>query len=141
VSGKRLFWLSIIIVELVLGYLLWKPQRDRSLRASHRTPPVPSVVQPPEVKRSEGKRSPILVEARKPAKIPRVHGPSRKMSLVVNAGLKSPEPISTKPSSIAPRTLSPLDSFWCHISMMDSTCDCKGKTDERAAANLVTPQN
>jgi hypothetical protein len=29
VPGKRLFWVAIIIVELVLVYVLWRPVRDR----------------------------------------------------------------------------------------------------------------
>ena len=130
--GKRLFWLSIIIVELVLVYLLWRPYRDRVMRASHRVAPAAKVVQ-----RAESKRSPIVIEP-KPLKITQSHVPARRKSLVVNAGLKTPEPISAKPPLSAPSTLSPLDSFWCHISQVDSTCDCKGKNDERAA-NLVTP--
>jgi hypothetical protein len=133
VTGKRLFWLSIIIVELALVYFLWKPYRHQSTRASHRTAPIPSAVQ-----RAEVKQVPSVVESRKPTPIIHAHGPWRRKSIVVNAGLKSPEPIPATPSSsIAPRPLSSLDSFWCHISMMDSTCDCKGKNDERSA-NLLT---
>jgi hypothetical protein len=59
------------------------------------------------------------------------------MGLIVNAGLKSPEPISAKPLLVPQIPLSPLESFWCHISMMESTCDCKVKNDERAAHLLM----
>jgi hypothetical protein len=131
VPGKRLFWFSIIIVELVLVYLLWRPYREHFTRASHRAAPPPAVVQ-----RAENKRSPIVIEP-KPLKI--THSPvqHRRRSVVVNAALRSPEPIPAKPS-VPASILSPLDSFWCRISQMDSTCDCKNKNEEHAA-NLVTP--
>jgi hypothetical protein len=53
----------------------------------------------------------------------------------VNAGLKTPEPILTKPAVTPPTQLSPLDSFWCRISQARPDCDCK--KDEEQAANHV----
>jgi hypothetical protein len=54
----------------------------------------------------------------------------------VNAGLKTPEPIPTKPTAAPPTPLSPLDSFWCRIAQALPDCDCK-KGDEQAANHVM----
>jgi hypothetical protein len=132
VTGKRLFWVSIIIVELVLLYGWWRPRQDVFKRSRHRIAAAPPVLPHPEIK-----KSPAVIASPNPLTVARSHRPARRMSLIVNAGLKSLVPISAKPSLVPPAPLSPLESFWCHISMMDSNCDCKLKSEERAA-NLVT---
>ena len=134
VNGKRLFWTSIIIVELVLVYVLWKPYREHFSKPSHRVAqvaaPAPAVVRQPEVK-----APPVVIASRKPWSGVRSTWHAQKASPVVNAGLKSAMPITTKPA--APQhVLSPLESFWCQMSTVESKCDCKGKGEEQAA-NLV----
>jgi len=186
VPGKRLFWIAIIIVELVFVYVLWKPIRAHwrpSQRATLTHPAVrkpevrqPEVHQPearqpeqrqPETPRPEapeGRQSvarqsqpqhpqhhaappsqiaaaqkpaaPVATSGRKPsAAIAHSAVPERKR-VVINAGLKTPEPIPPKPTVVVPPPSSPLDSFWCHISHVEPTCDCKPKDEQ--AANLVT---
>lgn len=161
-SGKRLFWISIIILELVLVYLVWRPKQDHFLRPSRRsalgpvvprsTESKPSVARPTEsspsivarpteskpsvvARPAVGKPSPVITAPRQSLKVARSHGQGRKMQLLVNAGLKAPEPIPAKP--LVPQSpASPLDSFWCQISKAESNCDCKSKGDEQAS-NLV----
>jgi hypothetical protein len=134
VNGKRLFWTSIIIVELVLVYVLWKPYREHFAKPAHRVAqvaaPAPAVVRQPEVK-----APPVVTASRKPWSGVRSTWHARNASPVVNAGLKSPLPTTTKP--MAPQhALSPLESFWCQMSTAESKCDCKGKGEEQAS-NLV----
>ena len=185
VSGKRLFWVSIIIVELVLVYVAYRPVRDHLQRnarrmavaarptrrsespssvAKNNAPTVnttnPSPVAksaPPAVKTGTpriatsnptpagkanapvtagaGASKPVIATA-KPSPIPRPHARPRTSGLVVNAGLKTPEPVPGKPAALAPTTESPLDSFWCRISKAESDCDCK-KGEEQAANHVM----
>ena len=192
--GKRLFWIAIIIVELVFVYVLWKPirahwkpsQRAAVTHPAIRTPEVrqpevreseaaqPEVRQPetrkPEVsetRRSEalaGRQSiarpskpqhaplasqavtgaiakpsqPIASSPRKPSgAIAKSYPPIRKR-VVINAGLRAPEPVPAKPAPVATPPSGPLDSsFWCNISHVETKCDCKTK-DTDQTANLVT---
>jgi len=130
VAGKRLFWISIIMVELVLGYVLWRPVRDR-LKPSHRSAATPAVVRQPEIA-----VSPTIAPAPKPWSGVRSTGSTRKKPPVINASLKTPEPIPAKPLG-SPSPVAPVESFWCHISMVQPDCDCKAKNSDQTA-NLVT---
>jgi hypothetical protein len=130
VTGKRLFWISIIIVELVLLYIVWKPSRGHFTGRSHRAALAPPMVRPPE-----SKPPAIVIESRKPFKVAHSHAPRREKPLIVNASLKAPAPIPATPAPAPQTFLSPLESFWCHISMMDSNCDCKVSDDR--ASNLL----
>jgi hypothetical protein len=190
VPGKRLFWIAIIIVELVFVYVLWKPirahwrpsQRAAVTHPAVRTPEVrrPEIpeVRQPETRQSEVHRpephqpaarqpeaslskpqpprhpqhgaapssqiamarkpsAPTASTARKPsAAITSSAVPERKR-VVINAGLKTPEPIPPKPTVVVPPPAGPLDSFWCNISHVETKCDCKEK-DRDQTANLVT---
>jgi hypothetical protein len=194
VSGKHLFWLSIIILELVLVYLLWKPYHDRFLRPTHRaavtrpadrrpatrTPApqthpetsglpetkslpgskaLPGTKSVPETRTSAETKPPALAaKPAAPAKPNLAPSPAQPKALaaapahpkpspfhvrvqkrapVVNAGLKTREPLSPKPALALSPSATPLDSFWCRISMIESTCDCKLKADERSANPLL----
>jgi len=133
VAGKRLFWTSIIIVELVLVYLLWKPYRDR-IKPVHRASVSPAVVRTPEIKPA----APVVVPSRKPwSGVQHAASAAHRKPPVVNAALKSPEPITTTVVSQPPPLVAPVDSFWCRISAnVETKCDCKGNGDEQAS-NLV----
>src|SRR5579862_6889218 len=196
VPGKRLFWVAIIIVELVFVYVLWKPIRAHwkpSQRAAvtHpavrkpevRQPEIPEVRQPetrqsemhppevrepeshqfqaPERRQPEARQSqvqhpqhaavpstsvataaskppaPLASAPRKPSGAITRSAPPERKRVVINAGLKTPEPIPPKPTVVVPTPSSPLDSFWCHISHVEATCDCKTKDGDQTA-NLVT---
>ncbi len=188
VTGKHLFWLSIIILELVLVYLLWKPYHDRFLRPVHRAavtrpadrrpttrPPsapkaLPQIKSLPEtstaaearphppagttperkapavaaVPAAPSKPNPSPAQPKALAAAPAAHSkPSpfhvrvQQKAPVVNAGLKSREPLPAKAALVSPSSASPLDSFWCRISMIESPCDCKLKADERTANPLL----
>jgi len=135
VAGKRLFWTSIIIVELALVYLLWKPYRDRTKPVHRAVVTAPAaVVHPPDVKAA----APVVVPSRKPwSGVQHSASAAHRKPPVVNAALKSPEPLTTKimPQSIP--TVAPVDSFWCRISAnVEAKCDCKDKGEEQAS-NLV----
>jgi hypothetical protein len=184
VSGKRLFWVSIIIVELVLVYVAWRPVRDHFRRQSHRiaaaprpqrrpennpssiakttppaetrnpapvtkrTPPAPKIGAPTVASKAvpagkstaaaPAKASPskVVIATAKPSPIPPPRPRARNLGPVVNAGLKTPEPIPTKPALAPPTQLSPLDSFWCRISQAQPDCDCK-KGEEQAANHVM----
>jgi hypothetical protein len=71
VREKRLFWMSLIVVELVLLYVVWRPYRDRFIRPPHRIALAPPVVRPPEIK-----PTPIIIAPRKPLKVTRSNGAS-----------------------------------------------------------------
>ena len=140
-AGKRLFWTSIIIVELVLVYLLWKPYRDRTKPVHRAAVTAPGVLHAPEAK-----ASPIVVPSNKPSSKPSskpwsgvqhsASGAHRKPP-VVNAALKSPEPLTAKVVPQPTPTVAPVDSFWCRISAnVEAKCDCKDKGQEQAT-NLV----
>src|SRR5215468_4061829 len=134
VAGKRLFWTSIIIVELVLVYLLWKPYRDR-IKPVHRAAVAPAaVVHPPEVKAG----APIVVPSRKPwSGVQHSASAAHRNPPVVNASLSAPEPITAKVVPQPQSDVAPVDSFWCRISAkVDTKCDCKGNGEEQAS-NLV----
>ena len=131
-NGKRLFWTSIIIVELVLVYVLWRPHWGLPPRPTHHaalTPP-PAPAARSEIKPATPVARPAVASA-KPSAIPKPHVAHRWKPPVVNASVISREPIPAK--SLAPKTLlSPLESFWCQMSTIDANCNCKG--DERAAS-------
>jgi len=158
VAGKRLFWLSIIIVELVAVYLLWRPYRDRSIPVPHRvavapavTHPAGSAMLPPPAPRSAAKASePKPSEARPSSQVTAHRKPPAALrsrpaakTVVVNAGLKTPEPIAIKaPAPISPTTEGGTDSlasFWCRISMVEPKCDCQGLNAERANSQPLMP--
>lgn len=133
-AGKRLFWTSIIIVELVLVYLLWKPYRDR-IKPVHRAAVAPAaVVHSPAVKPA----APVVVPSRKPwSGVQHSASVAHRKPPVVNAALRSPEPIPTKVVNPPPPLVAPVDSFWCRISAnVETKCDCKGNGEEQAS-NLV----
>jgi hypothetical protein len=190
VSGKRLFWVSIIIVELVLAYVAWRPVRDhfrrqsrRSAAAQHpqrrpennpsttaknnsspaqtsnpapnnnpapdnkkRTSPGPKVGAAPAVaskttpagksNAAKASASKVVIATAKPSPIPPPRPRARNLGPVVTAGLKTPEPIPTKPALTPQTPLGPLDSFWCRISQAVSDCDCK-KGEEQAANHVM----
>ena len=132
VAGKRLFWTSIIIVELVLVYLLWKPYRDRTKPVHRAAVTAPAVLRTPEIK-----ASPIVVPSRKPwSGVQHSASAAHRRPPVVNAALKTPEAITAKAAPPAPSLASPLESFWCRISTVETKCDCK-KDGEEQASNLV----
>ena len=168
-SGKRLFWVSIIIVELVLVYVAYRPVRDHLRRSSSRMSSAPRPVRRPETSSSVAKNgspvaksnpsglassnatpsakanvqpatksgaSKVVIAAAKPSPIPRPQPRPRNSGLVVNAGLKTPEPIAAKPTLAAPTPPGPLDSFWCRISQAVSDCDCK-KGEEQASNRVM----
>jgi hypothetical protein len=197
VPGKRLFWVAIIIVELVLVYVLWRPVRDRfnpHRRAAVNAPALgspeshsfearlpdkrqpdsrqqenqsqakqhqvsqPAAKQPeatqaqkrapefrkPPVQSSQVQPPQIAASSRKPSGAIRHSAtPLQRKSVVINAGLRSPEPISAKPVPATPTPIQPppaslADSFWCNISRaVTTTCDCKGKDGDQSA-KLVT---
>jgi hypothetical protein len=67
----------------------------------------------------------------KPSPIPHVQPRIQRRAPAINASLISREPIPV--TKLAPKApLSPLESFWCQMSTIDSNCNCKG-TEERAA--------
>lgn len=133
----RLFWISIIIVEMVFAYIVWRPYRDRAKKSSHRAAVIPRAM-PREIKAPELKPFVAAVGPAKPSAGTRPHATQHKASFVVNASLKAPEPLPAKPN-LVPRTVSaPADSFWCHLSTIETTCDCKAKDDQHTA-NLVVP--
>jgi hypothetical protein len=130
VSEKRLFWMSMIIVELVLLYIVGRrPYRERFMRPSHRIALAPPVVQRPETKPTA-----VVIAPRKPFKVTRSIVPASERPLIVNASLKVPEPISTVPVSVLvlQTPSSPPEGFWCYIETIGANCDCKLRSDERA---------
>lgn len=132
-AGKRLFWTSIIIVELVLVYLLWKPYRDRTKPVHRAAVTAPAVLRAPETK-----ASPSVVPSRKPwSGVQHLVSAGRRKPPVVNASLKSPEPLTAKVVPQPKPLVAPVDSFWCRISAnVETKCDCKDK-GEKQASNLV----
>lgn len=169
VAGKRLFWISIIIVELVAVYLLWRPYRDRYKATPHRAAvapaitPTPRATMPPSGPSAEARLWPPPAARRSVAKTPEskagatvaahqkppaaLHAKpgARRPSVVVNAGLKTPEPIATTKTQAAltsPTTEGGMDSlasFWCRISMVEPKCDCQRPGDERANSQPLMP--
>jgi len=138
VSEKRLFWISIIVVELVALYIVWRPYRDRFVRPSHRIAVAPPVVRrpetkPPETKPTETKPPAVVIASRKPWKVAHPNALASEKRLIVNASLKAPEPIPAAPvPALVRRTSSnPPESFWCDLAMIGSNCDCKVRSDER----------
>jgi hypothetical protein len=126
VSQKRLFWISIIIVELVLLYVVWGPFRNRFIRPSHRSAFPAPVLRPPEAKPSA-----VVIPSGRPPKARRSNVTVR--PLIVHASLKEPEPIPAVPVSVVPQTsLSPPGTFWCDLANITLNCDCRAKGDERA---------
>jgi hypothetical protein len=70
---------------------------------------------------------------RKPSPIPRPRVQRR--APAVNASLTNRLPIPEKKLATPTAPLSPLESFWCQMSTIDSNCNCKGN-DERAANSI-----
>lgn len=137
VNGKRLFWISLIIVELVLVYVLWRPHRSHPMRTAHRPASVPAAVPKPQVKSPEVVASAIPAAAAKPTAAIHEHRSWRKRPPVVNAALTAREPLAPK-ASLAPTTpLSPMESFWCRLSTVESQCDCKGNIQEQASNRVL----
>jgi hypothetical protein len=166
-SGKRLFWVSIIMVELVLVYVAYRPVRDHLRRSAHPVASGPRTVRRPEIPSSVAKNgspvakstpspassnaipsaktnvppatqsgaSKVVIASAKPSPIPRPRPRPQSSGLVVNAGLKTPEPLAAKPALAAPSPSSPLDGFWCRISQAVSDCDCRN--GEEQASNRV----
>jgi hypothetical protein len=132
VNGQRLFWISIIIVELVLVYIAWLPARNRFRRPARRPALASRVGRQPE-----SKASLVQVAPAKPLAA-RSGVPARKKQLIVNASLKAPEPIAAKPAPTPKSATTAAESFWCHLSMVESRCDCNATNDQRAS-NLVIP--
>ncbi len=138
VSEKRLFWISIIVVELVALYIVWRPYRDRFTRPSHRIAVTAPVARPPEtklpavVRLPETKPPAIVIASRKPWKATRPDAPVTAKRLVVNASLKAPEPIPAAPALVPRTSVNSAESFWCDLATIGSPCDCKVKGDERA---------
>ena len=137
VSGKRLFWTSIIIVELAFVYLLWKPYRDRTKPVHRAAVAAPAIVRSPEVKAG----APIVVPSRKPwSGVQHPAYAAHRKPPVINAALKSPEPLTAK---VVPQTtpaVAPVDSFWCRISAnVEAKCDCKDKGQEQASNLVMRP--
>jgi hypothetical protein len=133
VREKRLFLISILIVEMVLLYVVWRPSRDRSMRRPHRIAAAPAVVRLPEMKPPA-----VVIASRKPVKVPRSNVPAAGRPPMVNASLKVPEPIAGAPVSVlVPQTPSiGAESFWCHLERIGSNCDCEVRSDERASNRL-----
>src|SRR6266550_9034425 len=48
VSEKRLFWIAIIVVELVALYIVWRPYRDRFMRPGHKIAVAAPAARPPQ---------------------------------------------------------------------------------------------
>lgn len=180
--AAKLFWIAIIIVEVVFVYVLWKPirahwrpsPRGALTHQAVRKPDVrQSEIRQPEVRQPETRRSetpgllrpeahlsqpqrqqratvpsseiatvrkpsaPVATIARKPSAAITNPAVSERKRVVINAGLKTPdEPVPAKPTPVATPPSGPLYSFWCHISHVDTTCDCKGKESDQTA-NLV----
>jgi len=127
VREKRLFWISIIIVELVLVYIMWRPYWNHVRRPTHRVALAPPVVRVPETK-----PTPIVTAARKPSRITHPNVRAGEKPPVVNASLRVPEPVPAAPVSVLLRPSGQRESFWCSLAMIASDCDCKAKGDERA---------
>jgi hypothetical protein len=136
VSDKRLFWISIVIVELVLLYVVWRPNRNHFVGPSHRIAGAPRVIRQPELTSAAPELKPpaIVIASRKPSKVtpPKVRAPQRPVT--VNASLKEPEPLPAVPVSVlVPQAaLGPRGGFWCHLAMVGTTCDCEVRSAERA---------
>jgi hypothetical protein len=141
VSDKRLFWISIVIVELVLLYVVWRPNRNHFLRPSHRIAVAPRVMRQPELTPAGPELKPpaIVIASRKPFKAMRSIVPTPPRPPAVNASLKETEPLPAAPvAALVPQApLSPRGGFWCHLAMVGTTCDCEVRSDERA--NNVVP--
>jgi hypothetical protein len=138
VSGKRLFWISMIMVELVLLYVVWRPYRDRFMRPSHR-----SAIAPPVVRQPETKPTAIVVASRRPFKATRSNLRAPGRAPIVNASLKVPEPIPAVPVSVLVPQVpsSSSEGFWCYIATIGLNCDCKVKSDGFAGQNSATVVN
>jgi len=131
VIGKRLFWISIIIVELAVVYFLWRPYRNHFVKPSRRI-----AVAHPAVRRPEVPTSPVIPPPSKPLAAVRSTVPTHRMRrLIVNTALKTPEPVPPKPAAESP--LTSFESFWCNISRMESNCDCKENANQ--SSSLLTP--
>jgi hypothetical protein len=146
VREKRLFWISIIIVELVMLYVVWRPLRSRFTRPSHRVAQTRPVVQPHETKPLVQQPAASSLAGQTEHKPPAIvigslslrgthpNLPLAKRPPVVNAALKAPEPIpATTGTVVVPlaSTARPT-SFWCDLAMIASPCDCKTAHEERA---------
>lgn len=136
-SDKRLFWISIIVVELVLLYIVWKPHGYRPRRPIHRAAVAAPAVKPPEsVTEPETKPTAAVITPRKSWRAPRSKVSGLIEPPVVKAALKEPEPVSAPGTPlVTQKSPNPRDSFWCSLAMMEGNCDCK--VSEERASNLV----
>jgi len=137
VSDKRLFWISIIVVELVLLYIVWRPHRYRPTRPTHRAAVTAPEVKPPEsATEPETKPTAAVITPRKSWRTTHSNMPGLAKPLVVKASLKEPEPVAASGAPlVTQKSSNPRDSFWCSLAMMEGNCDCK--VSEERASNLV----
>jgi len=137
VSDKRLFWISIIVVELVLLYIVWRPHRTRLAHPAYRAAVTAPAVKPPEpTKELETKPTAAVITPRRSWRAARSNVSGLPKALVVKAGLKEPEPVAAPASPpVTQKSSNPRDSFWCSLAMMEGNCDCK--VSEERASNLV----
>jgi hypothetical protein len=137
VSDKRLFWISIIVVELVLLYIVWRPHGFRTTRPIHRAAVgTPAVKPPAPVNEPETKPTAAVITPRKSWRASRSNVSGLAKPLVVKTSLKEPEPVAAPGSPLViQKSTNPRDSFWCSLAMMEGNCDCK--VSEERASNLV----
>src|SRR5215469_5724525 len=115
VNGKRLFWVSIIIVELVLVYVAWRPFRDHLRRQSHRIASPPRPQRRPENNPSTIAKSTPPAETRNPAPMtkrtspaPKIGGPPAVASKAMPSGKSTAAaPAKSSPSKVVIATAKP----------------------------------
>jgi hypothetical protein len=138
VSEKRLFWIAIIVVELVALYIVWRPYRGRFMQPRHRIAVAAPAMRPPEtaprpfVRQPEPKPPAVVIASHKPWTATHRNVPGTLKPPVVNASLKAPEPIPAAPALVPRTSVNSSESFWCDLATIGSPCDCKVKGDERA---------
>ena len=136
-SDKRLFWISIIVVELVLLYIVWRPHRTRPANPTHRAAVTAPAVKPPEpATELETKPTAAVLTPRRSWRAARSNVSGLAKPVLVKAGLKEPEPVAPPGSPlVTQKSSNPRDSFWCSLAMMEGNCDCK--VSEEHARSLV----
>jgi hypothetical protein len=72
----------------------------------------------------------------KPSAIPHVPSPVQRRAPAVSASLISRIPVPAAKSLAPPAPLSPLDSFWCQMSNVETNCNCRGGEERAANAPL-----
>ncbi len=136
VSEKRLFWIAIIVVELVALYIVWRPYRDRFMRPRHKIAVAAPAARPPQpttpaMPTPELKPPAVIIASHRPWAGVRHNPKLTAKSLVVNAGLKVPEPIPAAPvPMVVPQSSSnAAETFWCDLAKTVSSCDCALASD------------